>query len=217
MLWWSRLVRPVRVLIISVVVFVLVVVGVTVWTAVSRSVTHQEDTLPSYGSGLVPACVDAGTAYTGATANGGPGPHPVEVIASGNDPQGNLQDLGGLKSSVGPAQWELLSGDQVQLVACARRGTTGAAVASCPYTHAGAGDLAEPTVYTMYAADYDITIYELRTHRQVAQLTLGGDDNTCPSSRVTIVRGNGSDQANTLYSQLSTTQLRAKLAPYLGE
>lgn len=216
MLWWSRLVRPVRVLIISAVVFVLLVVGVTVWNVISRSVTHQEDTLPQYANDLVTACIDAGTAYTSASANSGPPPHPVEVIASFNDPQGNMRDLGGLKSSTGPPQWDLLSGNQVQLVACARRSTTGAAVASCPYTQAGAGDLAKPTVYTMYAADYDITIYELRTHGQVAQLTLRGDDDTCPLSQVTIIRGKGSDQANTLYSQLSATQLRAKLAPYLG-
>ncbi|MEV4314808.1 hypothetical protein [Actinocrispum sp. NPDC049592] len=189
---------------------------IIVWTTISRSITHDEDELPRYSSDLLPACKHAGTAYSTAAAYTGPAPHPIVVLESLDDSGANWWSLGGLRGSAGAESWDSLQVAEVQLVACVQRTATGAVVASCPYKSVIApGSTAPPTVLTMRAADYQVTVYELRTHHEVGKLTVPGTDNSCPPyERISI--GSNDKSAEPLYAQLTPPQLRTTLTPYLS-
>jgi hypothetical protein len=54
----------------------------------------------------------------------------------------------------------------------------------------------------MYQGTYDVTLYELRSHRKVAQATLIGSDDECPTS---VYRGPRTGTQK-LYIQVSASQ-----------
>src|SRR5262249_40980679 len=142
--------------------------------------TQHRSALPSYPSDLAPACDRAGTAYTSAMPYQGAGPHPIEVV----ERQGtSWTDLGGLKTGIPPSSthatgattqtdpstdWDYRQPGEVQLVACATQVRSDAVMQQCSY------DTPFNEVLPMKAATYQITLFELRSHRTLGELRVAG-------------------------------------------
>ena len=174
---------------ISVVAIVAAaIIALVVWKFVT--VQHKAD-LPDDTELLFDACLFPGVAYVTAAAYEGPAPHPIKLperpyLGSGLDSGLDLRKLKDL-----PSAWRPDSAAKVQLIACARRVPAWEdhqeiRQKDCKYARPElqlSGSYPLPTInIPMYQGIYDVTLYELRTHRKVAHTTLIGSDDECPGS-----------------------------------
>lgn len=162
----------------AVAVAAAAVVGLFVWRAVLPDyVTRTVDGRPGEGVALSAACAPPGTAFAGAPPFEGPGPHPVAVV---------------------PARQAFPAPDAAQLVACIEPdGDAGLADRRCSYSTSNMGIGGQVEVRSLRRGWYRITVYELRTHRQVGSERVIGEDAQCPEIKLqgTEVRtGVGDDQ-----------------------
>jgi hypothetical protein len=191
----TRLLVPIGVVAIGLVV---------VWKVVLPYVTvRQEAHLPTDPYDLGFACSFPGIAYVTAAAYEGPAPHPVKLPYPIAPSQ--LKDL--------PSAWRPDSVKEVQLIACADRLQGGDLHKDCKYGFTSPlvpMPASPPFSIFMSEGTYTVTLYELRTHRTVAQATLIGTDDECPSSIMLSPRT--SDQ---LYTQLAATQYVEAFGSYV--
>jgi hypothetical protein len=193
-------------------VIVILCVGVgVVRFALPYVFAQRVGALPPSTFGLARVCEKAGTAFTSAPAFSGPAPHPMEVVTAVQEQHVDLTDAGGLAAATGGDKWDPLTPEQVQLVACATRTSTGDVVRQCTYTlpglPAGSG-----TDVPLRSATYQITVYEVRTHDQVGKADdVAAADTSCPPTAVTTSTGK-----DDIYAVLSPAQLRQLFAHLLG-
>jgi hypothetical protein len=194
-------------------------IAVYVWQLVlpqgEPSVVGQ---LPSDNHSLSAACVGAGTAYSSAAAYAGSGPHPV--IAFSSDPDVSFS-----------TQWTSDNTATIQLVACVNRdgNVTISGMALCASGQANATIISVlggstpaivlggstpaivsggPTeTYIAGLAEYQVTVYELRTHRELGSARVVGEDTTCPQEESAGME---------VFSQLTNAQLHQVLDPYIN-
>jgi hypothetical protein len=181
-------------------------IGVYVWQLVLPQgepsvVSH----LPSYNYSLSAACVGAGTAYSSAAAYAGSGPHPVIVFSNDSD--------------VGfSAQWTPDNTATIQLVACVNRdGNVTNSSMSCSYNEI-LGPNGQPIVVpglpaetdAVGLAEYQVTVYVLRTHRELGSARVVGEDTTCPQEKPAGPIG------SVVFSRLTDAQLHQVLDPYVN-
>lgn len=166
------------------------------------SLTSDEDApdapLPRVLDGYAAVC--GGRAFTGAPAYTGPGPHPT-LIFDGLSASSDLLDL--------PVSWRAAAVADAQLVACVRQSVAFLAK-QCEYTEMFHGTT--QTKVTMAYADFEYTLYEIRTRRQVAVVTVRGADITCDG---TIAYRPGTPPPQQL-SKLEPGQVRDALSKYIG-
>lgn len=180
-----------------------VAIAVYVWQLVlpegEPSVIGQ---LPSDSYGLQAACEGAGVVYSSAAAYAGGGPHPVIVFSDNEDVAFS-------------AQWTPANPAGIQLVACVNRdGNTSLSSTMCSYSATGlpqSGPFGVPDGSSetdfVNLAEYQITVYTLRTHQEVGTARVVGGDTTCPSEK---------ELGTTIYSQLTDAQLHQVLDSYVN-
>jgi hypothetical protein len=139
--------------------------------------------LPSLTSGF-----DCSGPYPDATAYTGPAPHPVVIVTDSNVNRDGqwVPDNDAFQQAayrLNQAVWHPEEPRSVQLIACVTEQSTGPEVVKlCPYQNeSGPKTDYAPYKVAMYQGVFDVTLYELRTHRKVAGSTLLGEWTDCPS------------------------------------
>jgi hypothetical protein len=158
--------------------------------------------MPTDSYSLLAACQGDGAAYSSAPAYAGSGPHPVIVLAQ------NLSFS---------AQWTPDNLASTQLVACVKAdGNTSMSNVMCRYSATGlpaTGPFGEPIndnpqeTDFVNLAEYQITVYTLRTHQDLGMTRVVGDDTTCPQQKLPMAE---------IDSQLTDNQLHQVLDPYVN-
>jgi hypothetical protein len=143
-----------------------------------------------------------GTAYDAAAPYAGPAPHPITV----HMPTESGQLLNVTPDRPDGSVWEAADPKEpkaVQLVACGSlEGEQQAVELTCgPYSPTGYGT---GTSVPMARATYRISVYELRTHREVHSVTVEGEDTECPE----VI---SADPPDRLLSELSDDQWQTVL------
>ncbi|MEU4623874.1 hypothetical protein AB0G04_28360 [Actinoplanes sp. NPDC023801] len=158
--------------------------GIVIWPAYLAGVPDNT------GMGVV--CGPDGRGYRDVPAYGGLPPHPIIVQAV---PPARLP------SDAAPAwQWhDIRDTGVLQLAACVRLLSDTPSGEFCSYTR-GLPQVAEQQ--EVRTARYEITVFELRTHRVIDRQEMVGDHDACPEYKL-------ADKA--VYTGLSDAQLHAAL------
>lgn len=181
---------------------VLAVAGVLLWRIV---LVDGPPRLPDETWKLEEACEDPGRAYPDAAPHGGGPPHPIAVFPELDHEYDESQP------------WLPDDPSDVQLVACLERVgraspsetvVTGAgAPLECEYGAPGIQVPGSGRPVPLVTARYRLTLYELRTGREVATEELDGDHHDCPGSIL--------EDDTEVYSTVDLDQLDALLSPYV--
>jgi len=165
-------------------------------------IVREEANLPAKPSSFLNACSSPGIAYLTAAAYEGPAPHPI-VLPIGDE---KLKAL--------PSAWRPDSVATVQLVACSEQAES-YYHKSCQYRLMNplARDLLPYTIF-MEKGVYTVTLFELRTHRKVAQATLTGIDDECPNSARVSLRS-GKSYPEKFYTELTAAQFVEAFSRYV--
>ncbi|GAA4631552.1 hypothetical protein GCM10023196_061430 [Actinoallomurus vinaceus] len=183
----------------------IAVIAAAIWFLVLPHFTLRHESKIPLGNGrLGAACGNPGVAYTSAHPFAGPSPHSVEVFEKYGKSYINA-------GATLPDSWNAPTHADVRLVLCLEKvGTDGEMDnVSCKYGNRqlpSGPQLSKPMDKTIYRA----TLRELRTHRRLSQVTLTGEDGTCPGS-VSL-----SDSDPTLDSHPSKAQLLQAFGRYAG-
>ncbi|MEV6344711.1 hypothetical protein [Actinoplanes sp. NPDC051851] len=142
--------------------------------------------------------VCGGTYYPASPKYAGKAPHPIVISARERlDLSGRTTRTLNRAAFAGTAKdrktWAPSVG-RTQLVACLDLLSGGTQVAECT------SDDAKPVTLPMKSAKYRLTVYEVRTRREVSTTTLTGGDKSCPWVTIT-----GAD--HTLYTTVDDDQL----------
>ena len=167
-------------------------------------IVREEANLPSDPSSFQSACTSPGIAYLTAAAYEGPAPHPIILPLQDNE----LKDL--------PSVWRPDSVAKVQLIACSER-VGGNYHKSCQYRFSNFGVAAPnsaPYPIFMDEGVYTVTLFDLRTHRKVAQTTLVGMDDKCPNSAAVSMRS-GKSYPEKFYTQPTAAQYVEAFSSYV--
>lgn len=220
-------------------VAVLVVGGVGYWFM--RGPAEQASMpKPLTAAALLPACAGGrGTAFTASPPYRGSAPHPILHLAFHDGPDGAVPEQDTFPSRFPDWNPDGTQPEQWQVVACTKRISADKAEAkSCPLganpssgTPPALGDLlglngdrppTETITFSMHRARWEITLRELRSHREIAHATITGDDLTCPHSvdLPAIVADLPDDDVvrqeyTQLYSQPTIAQWKAAFDRYL--
>lgn len=188
--WWAVRRRPAVVTVLGVVG---VVAGVVVVFVVGRALLDDGPRrVPDEIWHLDEACESPGEPYVDAARHTGSAPHPVAVFP---ELSYRVED---------PSAWLPEDPARVQLVACVDRLGLEAAppegYEQCEYVGDGG-------IVNVQTARYRITVYELRTGRELGSEELVGEIDHCPDM---ITEG------QQLYSRLTHDQLTLALTPYVA-
>ena len=190
---------------IVVAVAAVVAVGLFGWLViVPRYTVRTEAALPAEVGDLAVACEGPGTAYPAAAPFTGPAPHPTRFFLVFDS--GNASSDSGLPMDDLPATWQQESVSPVQLVACVKQEEQDELVEYCDYVRAG-----QSTSVPMYRLRYEITLYELRTHRHVDTVTIFGASD-CPETALIALGGDN----NRVLANATPDQLTAALSRHIG-
>lgn len=142
----------------------MVTVGGFVWWK------HRDHGLPSHLADLRSAC--DGRSYGDAAAYSGHPPHPVAIIlASHGHDFGDAKPAsdGGAVPTKETAPYQQTNTHRVQLVACGAITHETKSGPDCKFSDSDGGhSLSVP----LHSATYRVTVFELRTHRKVGQVTV---------------------------------------------
>ena len=165
---WPRVVVSAAVLVLS---------GLAVWQVVlPRFVVREESELPSSSDLFSDACDEPGVAYTSAAGYVGPPPHPLLVVPG---------DVRWRLSGNGTSPWYMGDVGSIQLIACVERdGDDGPTGEICSYSTSDVGIGGRMETQSLRAGWYTITVYELRTRREVGSSRVLGQNRTCPERKL---------------------------------
>jgi hypothetical protein len=174
-------------------------VGLYVWQLVLPPYELKVNSeIPPDSSYFDVACDGAGTAFSAVPPYSGSAPHPIAVF-----PNDVTQQL----PPSADAQWSPSNPATVQLVACATRVQTGGDTGKeCDYSTSNMGIGGQTEVDFVTGAWWNITVYELRTHREIGSATVYGDNQSCPGIK---------PAGTTVYSTPSNSQLHQVLDKYV--
>jgi hypothetical protein len=164
-----------RSLIAAVCGLILLVVGGFEWWH------HRDHGLPGKIADLRSVCT--GKSYADAAAYSGPAPHPIAIIlASHGSDFGDAKqaDDGGAVPNKVTAPYQSTNTHRVQLVACGAITHEEKSGPDCKFSDTDGG---HSFSVPLHGATYRVTVYELRTHRTVGQVTvktLPGFGYRCP-------------------------------------
>jgi hypothetical protein len=138
--------------------------------------TRTQSTLPDYVYQYGRACGTPGVAFSAAPAYGGEQTHGSVTIAFTND---HDAAKGGPNQAVAPFRYPSSTNkpEEVQLVVCVVR------LPEEHFTtqHCATSDAEIVVVLPVHDARYRVTLREAHTHRILAEATLPGDDQDCPT------------------------------------
>jgi hypothetical protein len=106
------------------------------------------------------------------------------------------------KTAAVRSAWEPADPTTIQLVACLDLVDTGQPIRNCDF------DKPQPDTLPMSEGMYQLSVYEVATHRKVAEVRMTGEDEQCP----TIVMLGATRM---LYSAVNDRQLVYALTPYV--
>jgi hypothetical protein len=134
------------------------------------------------------------------------GPHPVEVFLTSKGQNSYHPAYLRTNGNPLPAAWRERDERKIQLIACASQSGTGEQVRSCHF------DEQSPREVPMYAAEYEVKVYEARTAKLVGSGTIrAGRDTGCPSLHVYR-----EDDTPKLYSTPTFEQYRETIGSHVG-
>jgi hypothetical protein len=156
-----------------------VAVALIAWIVV-RSFGPDSNDLPFSAAGFSPAC--DGTVFPDAPAYKGGAPHPTVVFSTDYNLQlsGKWSTVQAIYDEKNPftAAWRSNDPSKIQAVAClALDGEPQGMVSECRYN---APSRPGPTSIPMYRGEFTITLYEVRTGRQLHQAHITGEVHKCP-------------------------------------
>ncbi|SCK09556.1 hypothetical protein [Streptomyces sp. WMMB 322] len=143
--------------------------------------------------------------YADAAPYRGDAPHPIRVFEDGFHPTSLLWGDG---ETITPKFLIPEKPEQVQLIACLSEPDEAEQVGTCSF------DEPEVEVFDLYRGVYDVTVYEAKTGKTVAELEgiTGEDNNGCPP--ITSYREGDEPEFHT---PIDKDTLRQKLKPYVEE
>ena len=157
--------------------------------------------LPGAVSGFGAVC--AGRSFPGAATYQGTGPRPM-FFAGPFDPSNEAGSV--------PAAWLTEDVTKIELVVCATR-TQGGVASTCDYAAAPTiARTAEVSVPLRYGV-YRLVVFEVRTRRQVAEVSLRGEGLVCAEH--VAVRPDGSDSPESQLSTLLPYQVTEALTKHI--
>ncbi|HMG41506.1 MAG TPA: hypothetical protein VK611_09255 [Acidimicrobiales bacterium] len=189
-IWWAVRRRPAVVTVLS--VFGVVAAVVVVFVVGRELLDDDPRRVPDRIWHLADACESPGEPYVDAARHRGPAPHPVAVFPA-------------LSYQVDdPSVWLPEDPARVQLVACIDRLGL---VASPPEGYDECEYVGDGGIVDVQTARYRITVYELRTGRELGSEELVGELDHCPDMLT---------EGQRLYSLLSHDQLTLVLTPHVA-
>lgn len=154
-------------------------VALIAWLVV-RSFGPESNDLPFSAAGFSPAC--DGMVFPDAPAYKGAAPHPTVVFSTDYNLQlsGKWSTVQAIYDEKNPftAAWRSNDPGKIQAVACiALDGEPPGMVSECPYDSPSRPG---PTSIPMYRGEFTITLYEVRSGRQLHQTHITGEVSKCP-------------------------------------
>jgi hypothetical protein len=194
-----------------------VAIALYTWLLVVPQVDPGPPPLPFSSFGLDGACHAGAVGYRNAAAYAGGARHPVIVFYRDTGAPADPFAVTPSADTSAPFSAQWLPGDPgiIQLVACVTPGVnTRASGVSCSYSKYGIdqsgplGNLAGPTeTVHVSLVEYQITVYTLRTHRELGATVVTGTDMRCPTDK---------EVGAPVYSQLTDAELHQVLDPYVN-